>query len=82
MTQFKNEMKPLKTRKKELLGEIRRGFEERTENCYKFIDRDEGVIKLYNSFGQLVKTRPIGAKESQRSIIEEIHRVERDGTNG
>lgn len=73
MQQLRDELKPLKTRKKELLGDIKRGYEEVTEKCYKFIDRENGVIELYNKQGELVKTRPIGAKEAQRTIIEKIN---------
>lgn len=73
--QYRDEVKPLKARKKELLGEIKRGYQEITEKCFKFINREAGVIKIYNSLGVLVKTRPIGAKDQQRSIIEELHRT-------
>lgn len=77
--QIKEELKPLKSRKKELLVDIKRGFQEVTEKCYKFIDRPSGQIKLYNSRGELVKVRPIGAKEQQRTIIEELKNL--TGTN-
>lgn len=73
MQQLRDELKPLKERKKELLSDIKRGYQEITEKCYKFIDRDKGVIEIYNKQGVLVKTRPIGAKEQQRTIIEEIN---------
>lgn len=73
MQQLRDELKPLKERKKELLSDIKRGYQEITEKCYKFIDRDNGVIEIYNKQGELVKTRPIGAKEAQRTIIEEIN---------
>lgn len=73
--QLRDELKPLKTRKKELLGDIRRGYEEKTETCYKFIDREAGTIKIYNSIGELVKTRPVGAREQQRTIMEDLHRT-------
>lgn len=70
--QIKDELKPIKQRKKELIGDIRRGFQEVSENCFKFICREEGVIKYYRANGHLIKTRPIGAKDQQRTIIEEL----------
>lgn len=70
MQQLRDELKPLKERKKELLSDIKRGYQEITEKCYKFIDRENGVIEIYNKQGELVKTRPIGAKEQQRTIFE------------
>lgn len=73
MDQLRDELKPLKERKKELLSDIKRGYQEITEKCFKFIDRDKGVIEIYNRQGELVKTRPIGAKEQQRTIMEEIN---------
>ena len=73
MQQLRDELKPLKERKKELLSDIKRGYQEITEKCYKFIDRENGVIEIYNRQGELVKTRPIGAKEQQRTIMEEIN---------
>lgn len=73
--QYRDELKPLKVRKKELLGDIKRGYQELTEKCFKFIDREAGVIKIYNSLGVLVKTKPIGAKEQQRTLMEELHRT-------
>lgn len=73
MQQLRDELKPLKTRKKELLGDIKRGYEEVTEKCYKFIDRQAGTIKIYNSLGELVKVRPIGAKEQQISLMEQLN---------
>jgi len=66
---FKTRLKPLKSRKTELIEQLKTQTEFVREDCYKFIDHDERLVGFYNSDGELVSSRPIMAQEMQKTIF-------------
>ena len=47
------------------------------EQCYKMIDREEGMVGYYDKYGILVLQRPLKREERQTTIME----FNRTGTN-
>lgn len=78
MQLHKDRMKPLNERKKSLLKDLKRGYEEVTDTCYKFIDDETNTIGYYNGNGDLVKEQPCG-KHCQKSMFEDMSST---GTEG
>ena len=72
MQAYKDKLKPKKERKKTLLTDIKRGYEEIT-------DRSTRTTGYYNGNGDLVKERPMEAQEMQKTVFEDI---ESTGTEG
>jgi len=68
MEGFKLKLKPLETQKKDLLLNIKNKAEFVKEDCFKFIDQEEGMVGFYNSLGDLIESRPIRHEERQLSI--------------
>ena len=79
MQAYKDKLKPKKERKKTLLTDIKRGYEEITDECFKFMDRSTRTTGYYNGNGDLVKERPMEAQEMQKTVFEDI---ESTGTEG
>ena len=79
MQAYKDKLKPKKERKKTLLTDIKRGYEEITDECFKFMDRNTRTTGYYNGNGDLVKERPMEAQEMQKTVFEDI---ESTGTEG
>ena len=76
---YKDKMKPKKERKKTLLTDIKRGYEEITDECFKFMERSTRTTGYYNGNGDLVKERPMEAQEMQKTVFEDM---ESTGTEG
>ena len=68
MDKFKARLSPLDIQKKELLKNIKNKAEFVREDCFKFIDHEEGMVGFYNSLGDLIESRPIRYEERQLSI--------------
>lgn len=66
---FKQKAKPLKTELSGLLGNIKQKAIAVNEDCYKFIDHQEGSVGYYSASGDLVFERPIYHAESQKTIF-------------
>lgn len=66
MQAYKDKLKPKKERKKTLLTDIKRGYEEITDECFKFMERSTRTTGYYNGNGDLVKERPMEAQEMQK----------------
>ena len=79
MQAYKDKLKPKKERKKTLLTDIKRGYEEITDECFKFMERSTRTTGYYNGNGDLVKERPMEAQEMQKTVFEDI---ESTGTEG
>lgn len=79
MQAYKDKMKPKKERKKTLLTDIKRGYEEITDECFKFMERSTRTTGYYNGNGDLVKERPMEAQEMQKTVFEDM---ESTGTEG
>jgi hypothetical protein len=69
---FKLRRKPLDTRKKTLVEELKNKSEFVSEDCYKFIDHEERMVAFYNSDGEMVSSRPIMPQEMQKTIFGQI----------
>lgn len=50
-----------------MLTDIKRGYEEITDECFKFMDRSTRTTGYYNGNGDLVKERPMEAQEMQKN---------------
>ena len=65
----KLDLKPLREAKTTLLHDIKFKGEVVTEKCFKFVDRDEGMVGFYNDEGLLIESRPATREESQTNIF-------------
>lgn len=66
---FKQRSKPLVREKLDLLNNIKRKAIDVSEECFKFVDQEEGTVGYYNSVGDLVFSRPIMPSEKQKTIF-------------
>jgi len=66
---FKLRLKPLESRKAELIEQLKSKSEYVHEKCFKFIYHDERMVGYYNSEGELVYTRPAQGQEMQKTIF-------------
>lgn len=66
---FKARMDPFKVEKKELLSHIKQKAVLVKEECYKFVDYEEGRVYFYNAIGEVVDNRPILPSERQASFF-------------
>jgi hypothetical protein len=66
---FKQRLKPLNQRKGKILTNIKNKAEYVDEDCYKFIDHEDGMVGYYNSKGDLIQTRRIKPEEMQKKIF-------------
>ena len=66
--EFKEQLKPLSEKKKELLGFIKKKAKFVNEECYKFIDHEDRMVAYYNAEGAMVESRPIRSDELQLVI--------------
>ena len=53
MQAYKDKLKPKKERKKTLLTDIKRGYEEITDECFKFMDRSTRTTGYYNGYEEI-----------------------------
>lgn len=77
MDEIKMRLKPLDEEKKELLSNIKNKSEYVTEQCFKMIDHDNGMVGYYNNMGMLVESRPIRQDEKQKTLFTAL----KTGTN-
>lgn len=66
---YKERMKPHIKQIQECLKHIKEGAELVNEECFKFIDQEEGMVGFYNSFGDLVQVRQIKPEERQKKLF-------------
>lgn len=78
--EFKLRKKPLETEKQTLLENIKNKSEYVVEDCYKFIDQEEGMVGMYNSEGQLIESRPIRPEERQTTLFQQLRPVTEKGS--
>lgn len=68
---IKEKMKPITKNRGKLIEDIKRKYENVTDECYKLLDRGKGMAYYYNGNGDCVMERPIGRQELQKTIYEE-----------
>lgn len=74
---YSEKLKPLVRQKKNLLTNIKQKAILTDEECYKFVDQEEGMVGFYNAIGDLVSSRPIMPSERQKTIFS----INKNGTN-
>lgn len=67
---FKKRLEPLTDTRKELLTGLKQKAVLVTENCFKFVDREERMVGYYNAEGDLINARPCNSEELQGSIFQ------------
>lgn len=77
---IKEKMKPITKNRGKLIEDIKRKYEDVTDDCFKFLDREKGMAYYYNGNGDLVKERPMCKQELQKTIYEETA-VDATGTD-
>lgn len=71
-SEFKNKTKPLGERVGKILEELKSGGEYVKDECYKFIDPDEGKVGWYSPEGYLLEERDIRQEERQRTAFQAL----------
>lgn len=77
MKAFKVQLDPLIDQRNDLLTNLKNKAELITEQCYKFVDREENMVGFYNAEGDLIDSRPAFQNELQGTIFQ----LKRTGTN-
>lgn len=82
--QIKMRVKPLKEIRAARIADVKAKAENVTEDCYKFVDRDQKMTAFYNGEGDLVTIRPATADELQPTLFQTgfaAMKIAKDGTN-
>lgn len=79
-TQFKSRLKPLQEKRDEMVSNIRQKAEFVSENCYKFVDREERMTGYYNADGDLIEMRSSTADELGPNVFS-LNRESKTGTD-
>ena len=77
MDGYKEQLKPLQQEKAEAIGNLKSKSQVVTEECFKFLDEESGMIGFYNKEGNLVSSRPAFPNEMQKTVFAML----RTGTN-
>ena len=73
--EFKLQLDPLQSRRKEMIGNIRSKAKLVTENCFQFTDREARVTEFYNDEGDCIEVRPATADELQVGLFTNLRPV-------
>lgn len=73
--EFKLQLDPLQSRRKEMIGNIRSKAKLVTENCFQFTDREARVTEFYNDEGDCIEVRPATADELQVGLFTHLRPV-------
>lgn len=73
--EFKLEIDPLNSKRKEMIGNIRSKAKLVTENCFQFTDREARVTEFYNDEGDCIEVRPATADELQVGLFTNLRPV-------
>lgn len=68
-TLIKAKIDPLKTERKDLLTNIKQKAIMVKEECFKFLDHENGRVGYYNQVGDLIEERPMMPDERQRNMF-------------
>lgn len=68
--QIKAVLKPLLEEKKDILAKLKNKAEFVTEQCFKFVDKEERITAFYNGEGDLIDFRPCNPDELQGTIFQ------------
>ncbi len=68
LASMKSEMKPMKEEISSIIDKLNSQTETVEEECYKFIDQEEGEVNWYNDHGELILSRKIYPNERQLKI--------------
>lgn len=69
---YKEKIKPYTEQIQDCLKHIKEGSEYVKEDCYKFVDQEEGLVGYYNRHGDLVSVRQIKPEERQATLFQTI----------
>jgi len=82
---YKGEMKPLQKTVSEIIPILEKQSKFVEEECYKFVDEENGQTLYYNSNGELAKFRSMYPSEKQSNIFRiknnDNNEEEKTGTN-
>lgn len=67
--QLDAQAKPLKQTEASLLKKIKEKAENVTEDCFKFLFYENGMVGFYTCEGELINSRPMNADERQRKLF-------------
>jgi len=77
MNDFKAQAEPFNDEIKDLLQQIKERVEYVEEECFKFVDAQEGWVTYYNKYGDAIESRKAKPDEMQTTIFT----AKREGTN-
>jgi len=66
---YKEQLKPLKEKRRQMVGDIKSKAEYVTEPCFKFVDQEAHETGYYNKYGDLIECRPSTADELQTTLF-------------
>ena len=66
---YKEQLKPLKEKRRQMVGDIKSKAEYVTEPCFKFVDQEAHETGYYNKYGDLIESRPATADELQQTLF-------------
>lgn len=72
LASFKDALKPLRDRKKEILLNLKQKAVFTTEECFKIVDQESRMVGYYNSEGELIDSRPAYGDELQATIFQAV----------
>lgn len=75
---FKQQLKPLKEKRNQMIADIRNKAELVTEQCYRFVDEESRTTSFYNAEGDLIESRPCTAEEMQKTLFQQIRKTGTD----
>lgn len=78
---YKLQLDPLQSKRKEMIGNIRSKAKIVTEDCFQFTDREARITEFYNDDGDLVEARPATADELQLNMFQGASMRPVGGTN-
>jgi len=77
---FKNQLKPLKEKRNQMIENIRKKAELVTEVCYKFVNEEERMTYFFNENGDCIEARQCTADELQKTVFNQL-RLAKTGTD-
>lgn len=72
---FNAQIKEVKTMQARLIGEVKTGREEVTEDVYLMADQENSVMQYVNDNGTIVYERPLLPNEKQLSLVSQAANV-------
>jgi len=76
---YKEQLKPLKEKRNEMIGNIRAKAKLVTEVCYQFVNEEERITYFFNEDGDCIESRPCTADELQKTVFTQLRATGTDG---